>query len=51
MQREQLGTTAGRNGIGLALFIAEFDERSVGIQQFNDGADLPAGKPLPRNIR
>ena len=46
MQDEQVRLRAGRDRVGTTLVVAELHEQSLVVKQFDDGADLPAGKSL-----
>jgi hypothetical protein len=51
MQDQQILPRAGCEGVGTALIATELNEQSPVVELLNDRADLPACKPLCRNIR
>ena len=51
MQDEQIRLRTGRDRVSLTLIVAKLHEQRLVIKLLNDSTDLPARKPLRRNIR
>jgi hypothetical protein len=51
VQGEKFRARARRDSVSATLLVAEFHQRSSGVELLNDGADLPSCKSLRRKIR